>query len=403
MSQLLAEDGLFVASAINSTQAAAWCQESIDNQDEQAAAAAILSGRDGMTTVIPGLIALLDDDNLAAQAAAWALGQLKASDELAEKALLGSLDERENAYGGLCVFIGKYPDLATEQSLIDTLHKALENELQRAQSGRTGLCEHACRALATIGAPNCVEAIQRVIDTDPLTDRFELQRLRKELDDYTFDNETRERATANWDSYFADELSGEIAAEQTEEPEIIEELTNIEEASPEDYPNLKQEAELDSPVSDHAADSDLPEDMNDDASEETSEPPLDIDGYAAQFEDPESPDLRLIQQVVPMLSQLSEQAVKMPLQVLAAQEFAILILQVLPQALPPQYLQALLTPDALNAMSRFFRWHEAQGNSGELLAGLGIVREQLQEQVRASGMLGGPDFSDPDEATPAAE
>ena len=29
-----------------------------------------------------------------------------------------------------------------------------------------------------------------------------------------------------------------------------------------------------------------------------------------------------------------------------------------------------------------------------------IVREQLQEQVRASGMLGGPDFSDPDEALP---
>ena len=46
----------------------------------------------------------------------------------------------------------------------------------------------------------------------------------------------------------------------------------------------------------------------------------------------------------------------------------------------------------------FFRWHQAQGNEGNLLDGLKIVRQQLQEQVRASGMLGGPDFSDPDEA-----
>ena len=121
--------------------------------------------------------------------------------------------------------------------------------------------------------------------------------------------------------------------------------------------------------------------------------------YAVEFEDPESPDLRLVQQVVPMLTQLSEQAIQIPFQTLKAQEFAAL-LQVLPQALPPQYFQALLTPDALTALSRFFRWHIAQGNSSDLLDGLNMVREQLQEQVRASGMLGGPDFSDPD--APAA-
>ena len=84
-----------------------------------------------------------------------------------------------------------------------------------------------------------------------------------------------------------------------------------------------------------------------------SGPPLDLEGYAAQFEDPESPDLRLLQQVIPMLNQLSVQAVKIPFAALGAQELAVLFLQVLPQALPPQYIQALLTPDALNALSRF--------------------------------------------------
>ena len=82
---------------------------------------------------------------------------------------------------------------------------------------------------------------------------------------------------------------------------------------------------------------------SEDETEEVSAPPLDLAGYAEAIDDPEAADLRLVEQVIPMLDQLSAQAVKVPLAALAAQELAVLFLQVLPQALPPQYVQALLS------------------------------------------------------------
>ena len=396
MGPFLTPDGQLIASTLNEAQAAAWCLESLAAQDEQATAAAVLSGRDGMTEAIPSLAALLDDDGLRAQAAAWALGQLQASKTLLDLTVDGSLDERENAFRGLAIFIGKFPETAAAAGLTQDLHLALDRELERAKSGRTGLCEYACRALATLGDPQSKDAIQRVIDNDPLTDRFELQRLRKELDNSGFDAETRSLAESSWDVYFTDEIAEEPEADgaSAEEPHNLSPEESAELAAIGTGNNPLEAAETDQADGSDAADEAI------DEADEGGEPPMDLETYAVEFEDPESPDLRLVQQVVPMLTQLSEQAIQIPFQTLKAQEFAALMLQVLPQALPPQYFQALLTPDALNALSRFFRWHIAQGNSSDLLDGLNMVREQLREQVRASGMLGGPDFSDPD--APAA-
>ena len=49
------------------------------------------------------------------------------------------------------------------------------------------------------------------------------------------------------------------------------------------------------------------------------------------------------------------------------------------------------------------KWLITTGLAEDTLAmGITIVREQLQAQIRASGMLGGPDYSDPDEAADSA-
>jgi hypothetical protein len=109
--------------------------------------------------------------------------------------------------------------------------------------------------------------------------------------------------------------------------------------------------------------------------------------------------LSLLSQVVPMLEQLSAQAVGVPLTDLSDQEIAAVFLQVLPQALPPQYLQALLSPQALSALGSLFKWLEAEGKTAEgagLSAGISLVREQLQASMRQRGILGGPDYSEPE-------
>ena len=94
-------------------------------------------------------MALLDNDELVGPSCGLGPGSIGASAELLAND--GSLDERENAYRGLCVFIAaQNPEQAAELAQ-RRCNKALEAELERARSGRTGLGEYACRALATLG------------------------------------------------------------------------------------------------------------------------------------------------------------------------------------------------------------------------------------------------------------
>ena len=165
MGPFLTPDGQLIASTLNEAQAAAWCLESLAAQDEQATAAAVLGGRDGMTEAIPSLAALLDDDGLLLKQPLghWVNSGLKT---LLDLTVDGSLDERENAFAAL-PFHRQIPETAAAAGLTQDLHLALDRELERAKSGRTGLCEYACRALATLGDPQSKDAIQRVIDNDP--------------------------------------------------------------------------------------------------------------------------------------------------------------------------------------------------------------------------------------------
>ena len=110
----------------------------------------------------------------------------------------------------------------------------------------------------------------------------------------------------------------------------------------------------------------------------------------------------MVKQLGPLLEQLSTQAIRAYLPDLTGQEFAALLLQVLPQALQPQAVQMALHPHALNGYQALAKWLARIGltTQGEdLVSGVKLVRQQLRDQLRKTGNLGGPDYSDPDEAT----
>ena len=112
----------------------------------------------------------------------------------------------------------------------------------------------------------------------------------------------------------------------------------------------------------------------------------------------------LVKQIGPLLEQLSTQAIRAYLPDLTGQEFAALLLQVLPQAVQPQAVQMALHPHALNGYQALAKWMARIGltTQGEdLISGVKLVRQQLRDQMRKTGNLGGPDYSDPDEATAA--
>ena len=106
----------------------------------------------------------------------------------------------------------------------------------------------------------------------------------------------------------------------------------------------------------------------------------------------------------PLLEQLAARAVNAALADLAGQEFIALLLQVLPQALPPQHVQAALSPQAINgyqAIAKYLHRTGAATHGDELVEAVKLVRQQLTAQVRQAGILNGPDYSDPDEKKPA--
>ncbi|MBA3938573.1 MAG: hypothetical protein H0X38_14030 [Planctomycetes bacterium] len=113
-----------------------------------------------------------------------------------------------------------------------------------------------------------------------------------------------------------------------------------------------------------------------------------------------APLRQLAGQLGPLLEQLAARAIHAALTDLNAQEFAGLLLQVLPQALPPQHVQMALGPQALHGYQAIAKYLIRTGlatSGDELLSGVKLVRKELTAQLRQSGMLGGPDYSDPDE------
>lgn len=386
MGQGLSSNGQLMADAIATRHA----DESIiavvsDEHSAEAAAAAIICGRDRFGPAVPALQTQLDQDGLRGRTAAWALGQLGAAAELLAAAGDGGLDRRENAYFGLACLVAAEQQPA---NLGDAIVARIDDELARAQAGRSGLCEHASRILVMLADPRSEQRIQAIIEGDPLTDRFELQRQRKALADHGRDQESLQQL-ADWHSAFAEDIAQTVEAEASSEPAPTP-------STPLQSPDAPENATDDS--------IDPADESADPAAEAESQAlPLDVQAYIESLGDnaAEDPMLGLLPQVLPMFKQLAQQAVGAQLEDLSGEEFAALVLQVLPQALPPQYLQALFNPQAINALAGLFKWYEQQGGNSGLAQGIAIVRQQLQEQVRSSGVLGGPDFTDPDAAEPS--
>ncbi|MDA3959655.1 MAG: hypothetical protein PF961_02610, partial [Planctomycetota bacterium] len=142
--------------------------------------------------------------------------------------------------------------------------------------------------------------------------------------------------------------------------------------------------------------------------EEAAPEPVDWEAFAASEHAAALPeDLRtMATQLGPMLEQLTMQAAQLPLTAVTGQEIAGLLLQVLPQAAPPQVVQAVLSPQGINGLQAVCRYLADTGlaeNGDDMVEGIKMVRQAMREQVRATGMLGGPDYSDPDEAEADAD
>jgi len=417
--QSLAHDGALDRQAIESCSASAddlRTALSAGGEAVQLAALAIIAGERGLDATTQALMPLLAEEDLAGRAAAWALGRLGNEQELLTAAENGKLDERENAYRALAALAANgraSPDLA------DAMRRRVESELERAQAGQTSLAEHATRVLAVLGNEDAVALIQRVIEEDRFTDRFELQRQRKQLEADGRDQESIRELSGPWHDYFADDLAGAEAAGATE-PSPSAELTvdpggpSAARAAPETAaaptpppPPSPQpdDAGHQAPAAGDAEDGAA---GDEEGGEEPAGPPIDWPGFTASPEhqalDPT--EQQLIAQLGPMLEQLTAQVAGVTLTTLRGQELAGLLLQVLPQVLgqqSPQMLSAALSPQALNAyqaLARFLARTDGAEHGDELIDGVKLVREQMREQMRSSGMLGGPDYSDPDEQAP---
>ncbi len=356
-----------------------------------APAAAVIAGLKGVALTAE-LVPLLNQEGLPGRAAAWALGRLGAQAQLLAAVAEGGLDQRDNAYWGLAVLAaaGKAtPDLAA------ALRARVAAEIAKAKSGATGLGEHAVRALAVLGDTEAGALAQAVVDGDRFCDRFELQRIKKAVADGR-DREAAKLFSAEWTEVFADHL-------------YVEPVKPAE--KPVEQPAAKAPARQPVPVSDAPPSYDLGG-VPGEAPPEEGEPPAGggapVD-WKAFLASPEAAALQpqvkqMAGQLGQLLEKLAQQAVGAQLTDLSRDEFAALLTQVLPQALPPQHVQAALSPHALNAyqaLAKFLNRTGAAIQGDGLLQGVKLVRQLMTEQMRRSGILGGPDYSDPDEKKPA--
>lgn len=371
---------------------------------ETLAAAALAAGRHRLASARAALVPLLGRDGIAGRAAAWALAQLGAEAELLAAVESERLDARENGYYGLMVLAARG---AASAGLPGVLAARVEREIERARSGGTGLGEHACRVLAILGAPGVDALIQRVIEQDRFCDRFELQRLRKAVQDGGRDSDSIRDLTQPITTLFADAIHGATPAPA---PATASPLAG--------GPAPAAKAPAKGPAKGPAgpagakgapppapAAGELDEETAAAGPEGAAGAPAQPIDWKAFLASPEATALaptskNLIQQLGPVLEQLSARAIQAPLTDLSKEEVAGLLLQVLPQALPQQAVQAALSPQALNAyqaLAHFLMRTGVATRGDELLQGIKLVRREVSEQIRRSGILGGPDYSDPDE------
>ena len=388
------------------------------------AALAIIASERALSETIAPLLTMLDTDGVAGKAIAWALGRLAtASNDVEAKALTaltdGGLDVRENAYA---ILAGLAAQRTASPSLGDAMAARVLAEIERARGGGSGLGEHACRVLAVLGDERTTTLIQQVIEQDRFCDRFELQRLRKTVQDDSRDQESIKALKAGWKITFADFLFVPKVAEPLPEKAPLKTAAvkspapkiagagSIGKPSTPRPPAPPAPAPMDNaPLANDGSEADaMDEGIADADGEEVLGQPQPID-WPAFTTSPEAQTLpaplqQLAGQLGPLLEQLSMRAIRAPLVDLSGQEFAGLLLQLLPQALPPQHVQMALSPQAMTCYKVLIKFliRTGQTTKGEeLLDAIGMVRKELTKQIRQAGILNGPDYSDPDDK-PAA-
>ncbi len=361
------------------------------------------------------LLAQLGEDGLPGTLAAWALGQLASETDLRRVIPDGRIDVRQNGYQALAILAARG---AASDSLAAWLVERIDAEIAKAKSGGTGLAEQAARPLAVLGHPDFAAIVQRIIEGDRFCDRFELDRLRSAVSDNGRDRILAKDLTAPWEIQFADHLPKAAAPEPAPAPvepppAPTQAAAKPAAKAPKPSPMLAPMPPVGGPTEEELSAEELAaaEAGADGAGEDGGVQPQPVD-WAAFETSPEFTALPpqaqgLVKQLGPLLEKLAGQAIRAMLTDLQGQEFAALLLQVLPQALQPQAVQMALHPHALNgyqALAKFLHRTGAATQGDGLLQGVKLVRTQLRDQMRKSGMLGGPDYSDPDEAaagTPA--
>ena len=369
---------------------------------------------------IPDLIAQLSEDGLPGLIAAWALGQLPSEAALLPAITAGRLDTRQNGYQALAILAARGHASLT---LAAWLVARIDAEITKAKTGGTGLAEQAARPLAVLGHPQFAELMQQIIDGDRFCDRFELNRLSSEVADHGKARHLATELKDPWPTVFADHLP-KAAPEPKPEPKpepapkagpgpkaLAPKVPMAPKLAPKQpkAPLPLEPGDEEELTPEEAAELAAMEAMEAGAPGEPGAPePIRIDWKAfaecAEFTALSPQSQGLVKQLGPLLEQLSTQAIRAYLPDLTGQEFAALLLQVLPQALQPQAVQMALHPHALNGYQALAKWLARIGltTQGEdLVSGVKLVRLQLRDQMRKTGNLGGPDYSDPDEATAA--
>lgn len=377
----LAPGGKLDAAAIDSTTVdAASLSAALASATDNAhkAALAVLAGQGGHEALRPQLLALLDDDGLAGRAASWALAKLGGEGAVAEALEAiekGGVVRRENGYQWLCSFVALH---GARPGLADAMVARLQAENERAKSGRTGLGDQALRVLAVLGDERVEELAKEVIAADRFASRVEIDRLRKAMKDDGRDKEALSQRSGPWTGLFADVLV------PAPEPE-------------------KEPAAVAPPKPGAAAKPPPPPPAGAPPQGAPAPGPIDWEAFLTSPEATALPPRAsgMAKQLGALLEQLATRAVGVPLGELTGQELAALLLQIVPQSLPPQTVQAALSPEALHVYEAVLRWLTRTGGAvsgAELVDAIRQVRQQLREQVRRSGILDGPDYSDPAEA-----
>ncbi len=383
MAALSSQDGLIpsaISSASLSADDVAQALSSTEDANEQAALC-IYAGTQRFN-LADVFWALMDDDSLLARCACWALGQSDAQTFIIKNINDASLDQREQSYHCLSYIIARG---AQQDGLEAFLSERIDQELERVKQGKTGLGEHVCRNLAMIASAQSEDAIKRVTSEDQYSDRFELQRLRKASADGNADEESLEHYKQSWQDIFADDCADEI----TEAEETIEEQqTDAPEVAEEHTPEANAE--------------EMPEEEGVEQNPEAIQIiPIDWEGFLASEEAAaiEEKDRSIVTQIGPMFEQLAAQALGKNFAELNSQELMVMVLQILPQAIPPEYMQAALSPQSLNGLQCLARFLNNTGvatEGEELEIGIRQIREQIQQQIRASGSLHSGDYDEPE-------